>query len=124
MADWIRVDKRTADGLKVRDMATFCTLSPTAVLGGLVKVWIWFDDHAEEGWMGGATVDLVNDLGEHQDFGYAMEKVGLLNIMPNGLKIPAPAKPLAVKKNLKTPSQRREADRQRQAAYRAKKRKV
>jgi len=116
MKNWLRVDRRVIGGVKVRGMATACGLHPAFVVYGLMNVWMWFDDHSEDGWADGATVDLVNELGGHEDFGYAMAKAGLLTITPSGLKIPKAAP--AVKRTAST----READRLRQATYRAKKR--
>lgn len=46
---WIKFDTSTSDKPEVWDIATSLGIDPDAVVGKLLRVWTWFDDHSEEG---------------------------------------------------------------------------
>lgn len=48
-ADWIKFEASTLDKAEVWQIAADLSIDPDAVLGKLLRVWVWFDQHTEEG---------------------------------------------------------------------------
>lgn len=48
-ADWIKFEAATLDKPEVWQVAAALSIDPDAVLGKLLRVWVWFDQHTEEG---------------------------------------------------------------------------
>jgi hypothetical protein len=46
---WIKFDTSTSDKPEVWEMACELGIDPDAVVGKLLRVWTWFDDHTEKG---------------------------------------------------------------------------
>jgi hypothetical protein len=46
---WIKFDTSTPDKPEVWDIASSLEIDPDAVVGKLLRVWAWFDDHTESG---------------------------------------------------------------------------
>jgi hypothetical protein len=46
---WIKFDTSTSDKPEVWSMACELGIDPDAVVGKLLRVWTWFDDHTEKG---------------------------------------------------------------------------
>lgn len=47
--DWIKFEIGTSDKSEVWAIAQALTIDPDAVVGKLLRVWAWFDQHTEEG---------------------------------------------------------------------------
>lgn len=47
--DWIKFEKATSDKPEVWQVADRLDMDPDAVVGKLLRVWSWFDDHTESG---------------------------------------------------------------------------
>lgn len=47
--DWIKFEKATSDKPEVWAIAERLDMDPDAVVGKLLRVWAWFDDHTENG---------------------------------------------------------------------------
>jgi len=47
--DWMKLELVTPDKQEVWSMAENLELDPDAVVGKLIRVWRWFDQHSEEG---------------------------------------------------------------------------
>lgn len=47
--NWIKFDTCTSDKPEVWAIATSLGIDPDAVVGKLLRVWAWFDDHSEKG---------------------------------------------------------------------------
>jgi hypothetical protein len=47
--NWIKFDTSTSDKPEVWAIATLLGIDPDAVVGKLLRVWAWFDDHSEKG---------------------------------------------------------------------------
>jgi hypothetical protein len=47
--NWIKFDTSTSDKPEVWSIATSLGIDPDAVVGKLLRVWAWFDDHSEKG---------------------------------------------------------------------------
>lgn len=47
--DWIKFDTATPDKPEVWAIAEAAGIDPDAVVGKLLRVWIWFDQHTEDG---------------------------------------------------------------------------
>lgn len=60
--DWIKVQISTPDKAEVWAMAERLDLDPDAVVGKLIRVWSWFDEHTEEGHAPSVTKKLLDRL--------------------------------------------------------------
>lgn len=80
--DWIKVEVATPEKPEVSDIAGLTGLTPDDVLGKLIRVWIWFDQHTENGTLPrNASVTLplrISSLVSHEGFGEAMLSTGWL----------------------------------------------
>lgn len=47
--DWIKFQNCTVDKPEIWDIASELNIDPDAVIGKLLRVWIWFDEHTEKG---------------------------------------------------------------------------
>jgi len=47
--NWIKFDTSTSDKPEVWAIATKLNIDPDAVVGKLLRIWTWFDDHSEKG---------------------------------------------------------------------------
>jgi hypothetical protein len=47
--NWIKFDTSTSDKPEVWSIATKLEIDPDAVVGKLLRIWAWFDDHSEKG---------------------------------------------------------------------------
>jgi hypothetical protein len=47
--DWIKFELATSDKAEVFELATVLGIDPDAVVGKLLRVWAWYDQHSEDG---------------------------------------------------------------------------
>lgn len=47
--DWIKFEKITTDKPEVFEMASILGIDPDSVVGKLLRIWSWFDDHSKDG---------------------------------------------------------------------------
>lgn len=47
--DWIKFETVTPDKPEVYELAGLLNLDPDAVVGKLLRAWIWFDSHSKDG---------------------------------------------------------------------------
>ena len=47
--DWIKIEHALPDKPEVMDMARILGIDPDAVVGKLIRVWTWFDNHTVDG---------------------------------------------------------------------------
>ena len=47
--DWIKFETATSDKPEIWEIATSLEIDPDAVVGKLLRVWAWFDEHTEKG---------------------------------------------------------------------------
>jgi hypothetical protein len=73
--DWMKIELELPDKPEVHRMAEILKLDPLHVLGGLVKVWQWFDKHTINGNATGVTYLLLDRITGVTNFGQAMMEV-------------------------------------------------
>lgn len=78
MGEWIKVEKVTADKPEVLRMARALKMDRDAVLGKLLRIWVWFDSNSVDGVVDGAVDADVDGLASHVGFAIAMRQVGWL----------------------------------------------
>lgn len=76
--DWLKVETALPDKPEVHYIASTLNLDPDAVIGKLLRVWAWFDQHTENGNAVGVTFALVDRLAGVAGFGEAMSFAGWL----------------------------------------------
>jgi len=76
--DWIKVEITTPDKPEEFEMAEMLHLSPDEVLGKLIRVWIWADQHTRDGNAPSVTKALLDRYAAVTGFAAAMISVGWL----------------------------------------------
>lgn len=99
---YLIITHTTLEKPQVIRIAHLCEIDPDAVVGKLLRVWAWFQRHAdtppevsdavEPGHIPGVGVDAVDLLVRTPGFGDAMVQVGWLNEDDHGLRMPDFAK--------------------------------
>ena len=74
--DWIKFETVTPDKPEVYDMAGLLNLDPDAVVGKLLRAWIWFDQHSKDGHAPVTVETLVDRQVGVSGFVEGMVKVG------------------------------------------------
>jgi len=77
-AGWIKIDAPTPDKPEVFLMAESLGIDPDAVLGKLIRVWLWADQQTYDGNAGTVTRALLDRVAGVTDFAQAMENAGWL----------------------------------------------
>lgn len=87
--DWLKVEIATPDKPEVWSIASSLKIDPDAVVGKLLRVWIWFDQHTEKGNAPSVTKKLLDRITGVTGFcdevisvGWMIEQDGFL-ILPN-----------------------------------------
>ena len=75
---WIKFDKATSDKPEVFAMASALRIDPDAVVGKLLRVWGWFDEHTTDGNAANVTSALLDRQAGLSGFADAMLVVGWL----------------------------------------------
>jgi hypothetical protein len=76
--DWIKVQHVTPDKPEVHQIAERLSIDPDAVVGKLLRVWIWADQQTFNGNARGVTVSLVDRITGVSGFADAMVHCGWL----------------------------------------------
>lgn len=76
---WIKFDSATPDKPEVWQIASALGIDPDAVVGKLMRVWIWFDSHTENGNAPSVTKALLDRLVGVTGFCDAMMSAGWLS---------------------------------------------
>lgn len=86
--DWIKVECVTPSKPEVFKIAEHCDIEPEHAFGALLCVWIWADQHTEDGNALSVTKKLINRVAGVTDFADAMLKVGWLLLDDDGASFP------------------------------------
>lgn len=78
--DWIKVETCTPDKQEILLMSEVLGLDSDAILGKLIRVWIWADQHTMKGHAPGMTFALLNRISGVSGFAEAMVGVGWLRL--------------------------------------------
>ena len=76
--EWLKIELALPDKPEVHYIANALSLDPDAVVGKLLRVFIWFDLHTQNGNALGVTFALVDRLAGVTGFGEAMQFAGWL----------------------------------------------
>ncbi|MDQ8202784.1 hypothetical protein [Pelagicoccus sp. SDUM812003] len=86
--DWIKIEHATSDKPEVFEMAGILNIDPDAVVGKLLRVWVWFDQHTEEGNAPVTVSALLDRLSGVNGFVSAMAKVGWIETDSERVRLP------------------------------------
>ena len=76
--DWIKLECTTPDKPEIVQMATLLRIDQDAVVGKLLRVWVWADQNSVAGEGVKITAAFIDRLTNHCGFADAMGKVGWL----------------------------------------------
>ncbi|MBB5408576.1 hypothetical protein HDG34_002513 [Paraburkholderia sp. HC6.4b] len=85
---WLKIDAATPDKREVWAIAAALSLDRDAVVGKLVRVWLWFEQYSHNGNAPSVTTALVDALVNVSGFADAMITVHWLSIENGGLSMP------------------------------------
>jgi len=74
--DWIKIEHALPDKPEVMEMATELGIDPDAIVGKLIRIWTWFDNHTDDGNANVTVRALLNRYTGVTNFVTAMENVG------------------------------------------------
>lgn len=86
--DWIKVENTTPDKPEVHVMAEELGIDPDAVLGKLIRLWIWADEQTYNGNAGTVTLSLLDRVAGITEFGQSMLRAGWIQRSDHGLVFP------------------------------------
>lgn len=86
--DWIKVEVVTPDKPEVHQMADILQIDPDAVVGKLLRIWIWADQQTYDGNAHSVTKSLLDRITCVTGFADAMQQVGWLTFWNNGYTFP------------------------------------
>jgi hypothetical protein len=83
---WIKIEHWTQDKPEVFVMADSLGIDPDAVLGKLVRIWVWADQQTIDGNAGSVTLSLLDRLSGVTGFAKAMLVAGWLRQVGDGVQ--------------------------------------
>jgi len=83
---WIKIEHWTQDKPEVFVMADNLGIDPDAVLGKLVRIWVWADQQTIDGNAGSVTLSLLDRVSGVTGFAKAMLKAGWLKQVDDGVQ--------------------------------------
>lgn len=86
--DWMKIELELPDKPEVHSMAGILNVDTMTVVGGLIKVWGWFNKHTTDGNAHSVTFALPDRLTGVTGFGEAMMFVGWLEQNDKTLSMP------------------------------------
>ena len=87
--DWLKIEICTPEKPEVHLMAEHLKIDPDAVVGKLIRVWAWFDQHTMDGNAASVTAALLNRVAGQAEFTTAMVSVGWLKDSGGAMSLPA-----------------------------------
>jgi hypothetical protein len=85
---WIKVDCNLHDKPEVLELSAILGLPVAHVVGCLIRIWTWFDQHTEDGNAVGVTYATLDRYAEHVGFAEALGLVGWLMQSGRVLSLP------------------------------------
>jgi hypothetical protein len=86
--NWIKFDTSTSDKPEVWAIATQLSIDPDAVVGKLLRIWTWFDDHSEKGNAPSVTKALLDRRVGVTGFVTSMIEAGWMDESDGVLRLP------------------------------------
>jgi hypothetical protein len=84
--DWIKIEHWTQDKPEVFVMADELGIDPDAVLGKLVRIWVWADQQTFDGNAVSVTFSLLDRVSGQKGFADALLKAGWLKRVDDGVQ--------------------------------------
>src|SRR5438309_1006676 len=86
--DWIKFDVTTLEKNEVWDMATALNRTPEAIIGHLMRWWVWADQQSQDGNAVVTQLSRVDQIANCTGFGEALLSTGWLVQEKGGYSIP------------------------------------
>ncbi len=86
--DWIKIEHALPEKPEVDRLADLLSIEPDAVVGKLVRLWSWADQHSLDGNGVSVTEKSIDRRVSHSGFAAALRKVGWLEGRDNALSFP------------------------------------
>jgi hypothetical protein len=86
---WMKVELTTPDKVEIHQMSEILNIDSDCVLGKLVRVWGWFNEHSTDGVEPISVANQLNTITRNNHFCDAMLEVGWLVINKKTIKIPS-----------------------------------
>jgi len=86
--DWIKIEHALPDKPEVFRLADLLGIDPDAVVGKLVRLWVWCDQQTVDGNALGVTDAFLDRITHQPGFSVALRKVGWLQVRSGSLAIP------------------------------------
>uniref|UniRef100_A0A6M3L5Y7 Uncharacterized protein n=1 Tax=viral metagenome TaxID=1070528 RepID=A0A6M3L5Y7_9ZZZZ len=86
--DWIKVENVTPDKPEVFAIAEHLGIDPDAVLGKLIRIWVWADQQTYSGNAATVTLALLDRVAGVNGFGKSLLEAGWLRQQKRGLVFP------------------------------------
>jgi hypothetical protein len=87
-SNWTKVTHDIEDKREVIQIAGLTGLDSDAVLGKLIRIWIWADKETIDGYVRGVTSAFLDTKARHSGFAKAMKAAGWLGEDEGGIRIP------------------------------------
>ena len=85
---WMKIELPTPNKVEVFQMSELLNIDPDCVLGKLVRIWGWFNEHSNDGIESISVLKILNNLVRNNYFCDAMAEVGWLIINKKTIRIP------------------------------------
>lgn len=115
--DWLKVEIVTPDKPEIFEIAAQVDLDPEIVFTRIFRVWVWFDQHTENGNAPVTLLKRIDSLAGVTGFAEAMKNAGWLEIIGDQIELPN------FDRHCGNSAKKRALTNRRVAAYREKKRK-
>ncbi|MBL4761428.1 MAG: hypothetical protein JKY93_01860 [Gammaproteobacteria bacterium] len=86
--DWIKFELATLDKAEIWEIADRLQLDTDSVIGKLIKIWAWFDQHTEDGSASIVTKKLLDSKTNVTNFCDILVTVGWMECDENTISIP------------------------------------
>lgn len=83
--DWIKIEHWTPDKPEIFRIADTLGIDPDAVIGKLIRIWIWADQQTLDGYAGSVTESLLDRIASVIGFAKAIKDAGWLTESTDGL---------------------------------------
>ena len=85
---WIKIETITPDKIEIARIATTLRVDPHTVLGRLVHLWCYWDQHSTTGRIDGIDAAFIDGLLGHAGFSEQIVAVGWMKIDADGVTLP------------------------------------
>lgn len=86
--DWLKLELATPDKPEVFALASALNLDRDCVVGKLIRVWRWFDQHLENGHAASVTKIVLDEIAGCSGFAQQLVVVGWLREVEGGVRVP------------------------------------